>query len=162
MGRMRKAAWLLAGALCALQAEAQEERALLFRLGGTLSWDSNVFRVPDSAPDPQLARGLEGKSDRYSSGYLGVLFDKTYANQRFVLDLTERVVRYDKFSFLDRDELNYGADWHWNLGERLSGSLRTSRSESLVPFEDRTTSGLNETVTTSNAFSANLRTPGGD
>lgn len=160
MGKFRKAAWLLAAALLAPLAAAQE-RPLTFRFGTTLSWDSNVFRVPDGAPDPQASRGIEGKSDRFATGYFGVRLDTEYSQQRFVLNAVERLVRYDKFDSLDRDELDYDGAWLWSLGSRLSGSLRTTRTESLVPFEDTLSSGRNETVSTSNSASVDLRVYGG-
>ena len=124
------------------------------RLGSTVAWDSNLFRLPDSAPDPQLSRGIAGKSDRIATTSVGVSFDKAYWQQRFSLEISQTLSRYERFTFLDREALDYRGEWQWQLTSRISGALRTSSSQSLVSFEDargterivRTTSSRGATV----------------
>jgi len=105
-------------------------------LYATSNWDSNVFRVPSSAPDPQLALGKTGKADRYDALTFGLLFDKSYALQRFVVDLRETKTRYDKFSSLNRDSSANRARWDWHAGSRISGTLSADHVESAALFED--------------------------
>jgi exopolysaccharide biosynthesis operon protein EpsL len=133
--------------LLSLQAAAQED-LLVFRVGGAVNWDSNVFRLPDSAPDPQPASGTPGKSDRYATAYLGLRFDKSYSQQRLTLDIVDRAIRYDKFSSLDHDELDYRGEWQWRVGPRIAGALRADRTESLASFEDTRTQPGNVSITT--------------
>jgi exopolysaccharide biosynthesis operon protein EpsL len=147
MGKAGLSAGLLAGALVAWQAAAQDADPVMFRVGAMLNWDSNIFRVPDGAPDPQAARGLSGKSDHYALGSLGMGFDNTYGQQRFVLDGEARTVHYGKFTFLDREEFDYRGEWQWSVGSRLTGSVRSGRSEALTPFEDQGVQGRNVSVT---------------
>lgn len=117
----------------------------MFRLGSTLTWDANVFRLPDSAPDPQAALGKSGKSDRITAVYVGLTFDKLYSQQRVVLEVTETATRYEKFTSLNFDAFKYRGEWQWHLSPRISGTLRADRSESLIGFED-ITQGLQRIV----------------
>src|SRR5258706_6471850 len=73
------------------------------RLGTLLTRDSNVFRVPDSAADPQLFRGISGKSDTFRTTFAGLDLDKSYSQQRLTASITKTETRYDKFTSLDRD-----------------------------------------------------------
>jgi exopolysaccharide biosynthesis operon protein EpsL len=135
----QRASCLLVAALFWHQAVAQSEASsaientpLILRVGGSVTWDSNVYKVPDSVPDPQIASGKLGKSDRYSAAYVGLGLDKTYSQQRIFLDAVEQVVRYDKFDALDRNELNYRGSWQWQMSPRISGTLRADRAEGLI------------------------------
>jgi exopolysaccharide biosynthesis operon protein EpsL len=106
------------------------------RLGATATRDDNVFRLPESAPDPQLARGIQGKDDRVTSAYVGVGLDKAYSQQRFTLEATESATRYEKFSSLDTEAFNYRGEWQWRFTSRLSGTLSADRRESLALFNE--------------------------
>jgi len=128
------AACALACALHAPTAEAQQPLAL--RVGYGVTWDDNVFRLPDNAPDPQLSRGISGKSDRFSTAFVGLSLDKPYSLQRILLDVTKTAIRYDKFSSRDQDPLNYRGAWQWQVTPRITGALNASRSETAVNIED--------------------------
>jgi len=113
-----------------------ENRPFAFRVGAGYSWDSNVFRVPESAPDPQAAQGKAGKADRFATGYVGLRVDKSYGQQRFLLDGEKSATRYDKFSTLDFDGYRYRGEWQWHLGPRINGNLFADASQSAIGFED--------------------------
>lgn len=119
-----------------LAACAQEDGPFKLILYATAGWDSNVFRVPSSAPDPQAALGKSGKVDRYDALTYGLRFDNSYAQQRFVVDLRETKTRYDKFSSLNRDSSANRAQWDWHAGPRISGTLSADFVESVIGFED--------------------------
>ncbi|MGH7831183.1 MAG: hypothetical protein ACREP8_13520, partial [Candidatus Binatia bacterium] len=133
--KIRTGVSLLVGALLCAQAVAQE-RGLTLRLGGAIAWDENVFRIPESSPDPQLSRGIGGRSDRITTAYAGLGLNLTYAQQALLLDIRRTATRHDKFTFLDRETLDYDGLWRWHLTPRISGSLTASRVEGLVNFED--------------------------
>jgi exopolysaccharide biosynthesis operon protein EpsL len=128
------AACALACALRLPSAEAQD--VLTLRLGYTSTWDDNVFRVPDDAPDPEGSRGIAGKSDRFDAASIGLHLNKPLSMQRILLDATKSAIRYEKFKSLDRDPFNYRGAWQWQLTSRVSGMLSASRAESQVNFED--------------------------
>jgi exopolysaccharide biosynthesis operon protein EpsL len=130
-----------AGALaCAPAAEAQEralaERLFSLDVGYGVTWDDNVFRLPDGAPDPEAARGIAGKSDRYSAASVGLHVNAPISRQRFLLDLNRAAVRYEKFSSRDQDPLSYRGAWQWLLTSRLDGVISANRGETLVNVED--------------------------
>jgi exopolysaccharide biosynthesis operon protein EpsL len=108
---------------------------LWFSVGASADWDDNVFRLSDSA-DTQALLGKSSKSDRYVSAFAGVHFDKPYAQQRLKFDATETAYRYDSFSFLNSNALNYDGAWDWHFTPRLSGTLSADRTEALANYGD--------------------------
>ena len=129
---------LLAGFL-AQPAAAQQGEPLPLKLavilGGSVTWDANVFRLPGSV-SPLTAVGTPNKDDRISTTYVGLRIDKSFAQQRFQLDVTETTYRYNNFTFLDFDALDYRGAWLWRLTPRLSGTLSTDHRQALAPFAD--------------------------
>ena len=104
------------------------EDARRIALGASVSHDSNFFREPGLLRDPQ--------SETITTGFLGLRIDKPYAQQRFLLDATATAYRYDKFSYLDFDGLDYLAAWDWRLTSHLSGRLSAARTETPTQFQD--------------------------
>jgi exopolysaccharide biosynthesis operon protein EpsL len=137
------------------------ERPVMAVAGGSVAWDSNVFRLPNSA-DAQSRLGRSAKSDRIGSAYAGVRVDQPYAQQRFRLDVTQTAYRYQNFSFLDFDALRYSGDWYWHLTPRLSGTIGFDHDEGLVSFADfRDTSQRNVRTTENRRLSADALLFGG-
>jgi len=101
---------------------AVQEHPVMALIGSSITWDSNVFHLPDSV-DPQAQLGRPAKSDRISATYAGLRVDKPYAQQRFLLELTGTAYRYDNFSFLDFNALQYQGSWQWHFTPRVSGTL---------------------------------------
>jgi exopolysaccharide biosynthesis operon protein EpsL len=124
------AATTLAGPAC-----ADEFDTVNVSISTALTYDSNVFRLSDSA-DPQTVLGKSTKSDRISVSSLALRIDKTLSQQRFQLDISETVYRYDNFSFLDFTALEYRGAWLWHLTPRISGTVGADRRKALVPFGD--------------------------
>ncbi len=131
-------------------AQAQEDRLLTFRLNSEVDWDSNVFRVPGNVADPQLAQGIPGKSDRFTTTLAGLQFNKAYAQQRFLFDVNETAVRYDKFALLNRDSFAYRGEWRWQLSPRIGGVLSTDHSQAPIPFQDTAGNLQRNIATTTN------------
>ena len=129
-----------AGALQTASAQSQSvttasQGPLQFSVGTSAVWDDNVFRLSDSA-DTQALLGKSSKSDRYVSAFAGVHIDKPYAQQRLRLNATETAYRYDSFSFLNSNALNYDGAWDWHFTPRLSGTLSADRAEALANYGD--------------------------
>ena len=147
------AAWLIILAGLAPPAAAQD-RPLKLLLDTTVVRDTNVFRVPESDMDPQLAtRGLTGRSDRISTAHVGLRLDKSYAQQRITFAVDQSATWYEKFAFLDYKALNYQGAWQWHLTPRISGTLSAERSESLIAFDDTRALVRNVRVTTNRGLS---------
>lgn len=116
--------------------------ALKFVVGGSVAHDSNLFRVSGLVQSPQ--------SDTIGTGYVGLRLDKPYAQQRIQLDATVTAYRYDRFSYLDFNALDYRAAWLWHLTPRISGSLRASRTETPTQFQDQV--GFQRNVRTTESY----------
>jgi len=139
-------------ALTALRAFADEDDVLNIGIGGTVTHDSNLFRLPDSAGPV---------SDTIYTGYVGLHINKPYAQQRFLLDVTETVYRYEKSANLDFDGLGYRGAWLWHLGPRISGTLAAERKEELVAFDQTIGSQRNVRTSDSGLFSLDALIFGG-
>jgi exopolysaccharide biosynthesis operon protein EpsL len=116
-----------AATVLALPAAAQQEHPIMGVVGTSETWDSNIFRLNDSAAP---------KSDRYNATYVGLRVDKPYAQQRFLLDVTETANHYKNFSNLNFNALQYRGAWQWTVTPRVSGTLSAERSQSLVNYAD--------------------------
>lgn len=127
-----------------------QDRPVMLRAGASHGWDSNVFRLP-------------GRSEeRIGTAYLGLSIDKPYAQQRFRLDITETAYRYDNFSHLDFEALDYLGAWSWRLGPRLGGALSAARTQSLASYVDfRDPTRRNVRTTENFALSADALLAGG-
>ena len=99
-----------------------QDRALMLLLGGSLAWDSNIFRQS------------EAQSERVATAYVGLRLDKSYRQQRWFVDVTETAFRYQNFSYLDFNALNFRGGWAWHLGPRVSGVLSAERAQALVNY----------------------------
>jgi exopolysaccharide biosynthesis operon protein EpsL len=124
--------------LLAQPATLLPDRPVMLRVGGSVTWDSNIFHAP------------QARSERITVGYAGLSVDKAYAQQRFRLDVTEIAYRYENFGYLDFNALNYLGAWNWQLGPRLGGTLTAARAEALVDYSDFRNPGQRNVRTTEN------------
>lgn len=107
---------------------ADELDTLQFRAGERLQYESNVFRLSESA-NAQALIGEPTRSDTAAITTVGVLLNKPYSLQRFELDVHADNYRYRRFSSLDFTALNYAAAWRWSLTPALHGNLTAERRE---------------------------------
>jgi exopolysaccharide biosynthesis operon protein EpsL len=114
------------------------DRPVMLRVGGSLAWDSNIFRTPSAS------------GERISTAYVGLSIDKAYAQQRLRLEVTETAYRYENFPYLDFNGLNYLGAWTWQFTPRIGGALAATRVQSLVDYTDFRQSGLGNVRTTEN------------
>ena len=114
------------------------DRPLMLRAGGSLTWDSNIFRQPSA------------REERIRSGYIGLRVDKAYAQQRVRLDITETAYRYQNFRHLDFNALDYIGAWTWHLGPRIGGSLSAAQTQSLADYSEFRNPGELNVRTTGN------------
>ena len=117
------------------RAVADQDDAINVITGGSIVYDSNLFRLPGTL-SPQATLGRSTKSDTLTTAYVGLRIDKPYAQQRFQLDITDTIYRYHTFSHLNFNAFDYRGAWLWHLTPRLSGTLSAERTQTLVPFED--------------------------
>jgi exopolysaccharide biosynthesis operon protein EpsL len=140
------------GAL-AQQASAVQDRPVMAVVGGNVTRDDNLFRVPE----PQSPQ-----SDRITSAYVGLRIDKSYGQQNLVIAVTETAYRYQDLKYLDFEALDYNGAWNWRLGTRLSGTLSADRSESQANYGDfRDTTQQNLRISENRAFAVDAWLAGG-
>ena len=96
-----------------------------------VTYDSNVFRVPDGV----TPEGQSGRSDRFHQHTLGVNADIPVSLQRFQASYAKFWTRYQKFDHLDFDGHNASARWLWVLTDpRLEGDVGYTESTGLASF----------------------------
>jgi len=117
----------LAG-MVSLNARADELDTLQFRIGQTLQYDSNVFRLSDTVNNQALI-GSPSRSDHFGVTTVGAKIDKRYGLQRFEIDVNANRYNYKNFSRLDFTAVNYAAAWRWSLTPSFYGNLTTDRQE---------------------------------
>lgn len=122
------------------------EDARRITVGVSTSHDSNFFR------DPAVLR--EAESETITTGYVGLLIDKSYSQQRFFLGATATAYRYNNFSYLDFEGFDYRAAWYWKLGSRLGGTISADRTQTPTQFQDTFTRESNVTTAKNYGFSA--------
>jgi exopolysaccharide biosynthesis operon protein EpsL len=124
-------------------AVAEATRSVKVVLGDSLIYDSNLLRLPNGV-DPLAATGVSSKSDAINVAYVGLSVDKTYAQQRIELDVTETAYRYAHLAFLNFNALDYRGAWHWRLTPRWGGTLQSERRVALASFADSQFSQRNQ------------------
>ena len=125
-------------AICmAQQAGAATDKSdpIEFYVTDQLSYDDNLFRVPDgllaSDPSPVTVQSLDDYLNRASAGV-----HTRWETGRQVIGLHLRV---DDVRLQNNDNLNYvggngSFNWDWQLGKRWSGVLNTQYDRSLASY----------------------------
>lgn len=124
--------WLLCLPQYAL---ADEQDTFNLAAGARIRYEDNLFRLPDTTHASAL-QGSPSRSDMLYITNAGFKIDKSYAQQRFKVDLMATDNRFQNNSFLDYTGLNYSASWLWHLSPRISGVLLASQEQSLINFAD--------------------------
>jgi exopolysaccharide biosynthesis operon protein EpsL len=124
--------------LISLNVQADELDTLQFKAGESLQYDSNLFRLSDSA-DSQAVLGNSKRSDTIAITTLGLKLDKPYGLQRFEFDVNVDHYNYKNFSSLNFTAASYAAAWRWSFTPALHGNLTTDRRE----YVDNTVDGQN-------------------
>jgi len=120
--KLKSSAFLPAACLCIAWPLAQAQNAetgdtLQFRVGAGLERDSNVLRAPT------------GESDTIGLLNVGARIDKQYSLQRIVLDAELASYRYNDFSSLNYNTVNYEGAWHYAFTPRFRGVLSADQRE---------------------------------
>lgn len=116
-------------------AVVEASRTVKVLAGGTLTYDSNVLRLPANV-DPLTAVGVSSKSDVISTAYVGLSIDKAYAQQRIEGEVTETAYRYANLAALNYAAFEYRGAWHWRITPRWGGTLQAERRVAAASFAD--------------------------
>lgn len=114
---------------------ADEQDTLNFSVGAGVTFEDNLFRLPDSANTFQ-SLGKSQKSDRIITTNAGIKIDKPYSLQRFQVDLNLIDNNYDTYNYLDYTAFNYRAAWLWQLTPNVKGTLSADQQQVLNSFSE--------------------------
>jgi exopolysaccharide biosynthesis operon protein EpsL len=87
------------------------------RGGVGVEHDSNVLRQPNA------------QSDTVGTASIGLKFDKQYSLQRIRADFEATTYRYQDFSELNYNTINYNAAWDWSITPRFHGVVSADRKQ---------------------------------
>lgn len=122
---------------------ADEFDTLQFNTAVNRTWDNNLFRLSDNEI-----------SDQITTYNAGMKLDKSYSQQRFIVNLNYIDNKYQTNDFLDFNTLNYDATWRWTLTPALTGMLSSSKTKMLAGFADFRTFAQNIRTTENDQFRA--------
>lgn len=124
-------------------AMADEFDTLQFNAAVNKTWDNNLFRLSDNEI-----------SDQITTYTAGVKLDKSYSQQRFIVNLNYIDNQYQSNDFLDFNTVNYDAAWRWTLTPALTGTLSSSKAKTLAGFADFRSLAQNIRTTETDQFRA--------
>ena len=134
------AACVLIAGTVAGPAAAEQDRPIMLQVGSTGGWNSNIFLTPNNT-----------QSVYYAAPYVGLIFDKAYAQQEFQANVTETFYRYSQSS-LDASALAYSGAWLWHMTPGWTGTISGGRTASVNNFSQfQSTNGQSFVVTTYNS-----------
>jgi hypothetical protein len=117
-------------------------------VGDDISYDSNLYRVPDSVTDLSTLTGIgrnPSRSDTVNSVIGGLDAEWLVGNRQSVdLDLNVNDNRYFRNSDLNNVSSTDRVAWNWGLGSLLSGQLGVDYSRVLGGFLNTTTYAKDE------------------
>ena len=92
-------------------------------------YDSNIFRVPDDAPDK--------KSDTEAHLGAGLVSDLKLSRQHLLLDVVVDRAKYDSRSELDHTRVDGRGTWAWRAGNLWNGRLGYGYKKELSSFDEQ-------------------------
>src|ERR1700683_5641974 len=142
------AAWFPAPALAQLHAMPYADIAY--------QYDSNVFALPSSAPEPVGTHGPTF-SDQYLEERAGVDALYEWSLQEFYANVEGRHFGYQQLSDLSHDEYLVHGGMKWHVGYLFDGVLDYRRERSMVSFLEFTATQLYLQVQSVTTASANFQ-----
>jgi exopolysaccharide biosynthesis operon protein EpsL len=100
-----------------------------------ITYDSNVFRLPD-ASDPCVSINSCAKDDTIFTTSLGAIFDIPYSLQRFQAAYTWYDARYRRFDDLDHQGHIGRAAWLWAVTPDVTGEISYDDQKGLAAFNN--------------------------
>jgi exopolysaccharide biosynthesis operon protein EpsL len=105
-----------------------------FSVSQSFHRDSNLYRLPSDFPKSAVPKGK--RSDNFSVTRAGVNFDSDRSRQAFHAGLSASQTLYSTHSKFNNTSGNARLRWDWRAGDRWSGVLGYSYSESSVGFDE--------------------------
>ena len=127
-------------AIVSASSRADEADPLNFFVGQGVTFDSNLFRLPDGVNPSTGATGVTDapRSETYFNTYVGARFDKLYSRQHLSADFTLTHYAYRTYRYLDFNGLSGRAAWDWAIGDRWNGTLSYDRAQTPSNYATQT------------------------
>ena len=107
----------------ALPVCALEEDPFGFYVGGGLTYDNNLLRLPSNISPAQTGVGDRPRGTFIGNGFVRATTDLTVSRQRVKGYIQANAFRYDDYSYLNWEGVDFGGAWLWQAGNRWSGNL---------------------------------------
>lgn len=116
-----------------VEEKSEEETGIHPYASAGMAWDTNLFRVENSA-EAQDQLGASSMSDRYATLGAGVKTVLAVSRQRFLINGRVYNYNYDRFTTLDHTGGEAQALWEWVRGDLWSGNLGYAFNRRLRSF----------------------------
>jgi exopolysaccharide biosynthesis operon protein EpsL len=135
--RLAYAAGVVVAVLATARAHAIEGEDLFsFYLGGGLSYDNNILRLPDGISPADVGVGDRPRGSWIANAFARVVLDAPVSRQRIRAYVQPNAYRFDDYSYLNWDGVDFGGSWLWEAGNRWKGTLSYDRTKFLSGFSD--------------------------
>ena len=122
--------------LLAPGAQALEGEPFGFYVGGGLTYDNNLLRLPSNISPAQTGVGDRPRGTWIGNAYVRATTDLTPGRQRIRGYVQGNAFRYDEYSYLNWEGVDFGAAWLWQVGDRWNGNLSYDQLKFLSGFAD--------------------------
>jgi len=134
----------------------QVEDVLTFEAGADLTYEDNIFLLPEGA-SPAAIFGDTSRSDSRIDALFGVKFDRDVSLQRFTVSGRIKPVKFVNYSQFDHIGYNFDANWAWAIGRPWFGTLGLNFGQGASSFADVRQSEKNLQRTRRVYFTGGLR-----
>jgi exopolysaccharide biosynthesis operon protein EpsL len=105
-------------------------------VGGGLSYDNNILRLPDNISPSQVGVGDRPRGSWIANAFARVVMDAPISRQRIRAYVQPNTYRYDEYSYLNWQGVDYGASWLWEAGNRWNGTISYDHTKFLSGLAD--------------------------
>jgi exopolysaccharide biosynthesis operon protein EpsL len=110
--------------LAATRAHAVEgEDVFNYAVGGGISYDNNLLRLPGGVDPSAVGVGDRPRGTWFGNAYARATMDAPISRQRIRAYAQANAYRYDDYSYLNWQGVDFGASWLWEVGNRWNGTL---------------------------------------
>jgi exopolysaccharide biosynthesis operon protein EpsL len=105
-------------------------------VGGGLSYDNNILRLPGDISPAQVGVGDRPRGSWIANAFARAVIDAPISRQRFRAYVQPNAYRYDEYSYLSWQGVDFGASWLWEAGNRWNGTVSYDRIKFLSGLAD--------------------------
>jgi exopolysaccharide biosynthesis operon protein EpsL len=122
--------------IVALPVHALEGEPFGLYVGGGLSYDNNLLRLPNSVSPSEAGVGNRPRGTWIGNAFVRATTDLTPGRQRIKGYIQANAFRYDDYSYLNWEGVDFGAAWLWQVGNLWNGTLSYDHLKFLSGFAD--------------------------